>query len=211
MSQVEMARMTMTAMKVPDFDDDDVAPVAKILLGVGGLVWLLLRKDSFTASNYVTLAGATLVILLALPGMVRTLRKWRVRPFQVFVHRLRGYAAIKTGFSWPAFFLSGLWLLWMRLWRQTAAFWAVTIALRVVEIAVETAPDPVVQLAAQAVMVAAWLGLTLVPGVRGNRWRAQRLAARGYRLVGTIHASTPQAAIQEAAAGHLDEAVRVQP
>jgi hypothetical protein len=41
----------------------------------------------------------------------------------------QGLVLIKEGFSWPAFFLSGLWALWHRMWFWAAIIIAANIAL----------------------------------------------------------------------------------
>jgi hypothetical protein len=51
-------------------------------------------------------------------------------------------------------------------------------------------------------VAAGWLALSLIPLFRGNGWRERNLRSRGYELVSTTEAVTPDAAIARVADVH---------
>lgn len=79
---------------------------------------------------------------------------------------------VKDGFSWPAFFLAPIWLIYKRMWIVLAFYVAVAIALTVLaEMAL--APD-------SAVFVGN-LAVNLLLGLEGNDLYRWTLARRRYR------------------------------
>jgi len=80
---------------------------------------------------------------------------------------------VKEGFSWPAFFFSGFWALWKRLWLVAAGLFAAEIALSLFLVTV-TSPGVGMQAAAS-------LGLSVLIGYAGNDFHRWTLGRRGYR------------------------------
>jgi len=48
-------------------------------------------------------------------------------------------------------------------------------------------------------LAAGYLALTLIPGFQGNKWREKNLVRRGFEMLGTVQAETPEAAISQMA------------
>jgi hypothetical protein len=81
----------------------------------------------------------------------------------------RDLVLVKEGFSWPAFFFSMLWALWLRLWLVAVLFLLVQVILSLV--LALWSPDPVSAAAVSA-------GATLILAFAANdlrRWTLRRL------------------------------------
>ena len=83
----------------------------------------------------------------------------------------RDLVLVKEGFSWPAFFFSMLWALWLRLWLVAGLFLLVQAALSLV-LAVWR-PDPVSAAAVSA-------GAALILAFAANDLRRWTLGRRGF-------------------------------
>ncbi len=82
---------------------------------------------------------------------------------------------VKEGFSWPAFFLGPLWLLWHRLWRPLVIVMIVLLAM--------SAAPPLVQSLAS-------LAISLILGFEGNGLLRTGLERRGWREIAVIVAAS---------------------
>lgn len=114
-----------------------------------------------------------------------------MRTFTVYHHPVRGYEAVKKGFSWPGFFFTWVWafvkrLVVIRLLLLIA--WFVVTGLRV-------SSEPGLVILGGVIAVA----VSLLVGVQGNKWREKSLASRGYQPVATFQAASPDAAITKVA------------
>ncbi|HXG80082.1 MAG TPA: DUF2628 domain-containing protein [Methyloceanibacter sp.] len=89
--------------------------------------------------------------------------------------RAENLAFVKEGFSWPAFFVPLLWLLYYRMWIEFGLLLLVYLALPFI-FGTET----------QGQAVSAWasLGIGVLFAFEANDLRAASLARRGYRLAG---------------------------
>lgn len=93
------------------------------------------------------------------------------------VHRKPGSALpeevkfVKEGFSFPAFFLMLVWLLYQRLWLVAGGVFAVQLALYALK--VQHMLHPVSVAAAQ-------LGVQVMVGFMANDWLRSRLKRQGY-------------------------------
>jgi len=89
--------------------------------------------------------------------------------------RAERLAFVKEGFSWPAFFVPILWLLYYRMWIEF-------VLLAVIYIALQLAFGG----AAQGQALAGWAGLAIAVlfAFEANDLRAASLERRGYRLAG---------------------------
>jgi uncharacterized protein DUF2628 len=109
------------------------------------------------------------------------------RTFEIFKHPIRGYRAVKSGFSWPGFLFTLLWALTRQMWFVGAALLSVHVAL-----------------------VAFWwlafrgdafaggllsLVFCLVVGFKGNSWRAKWMEARGFEYVCAVSAGSGRSAL----------------
>lgn len=123
--------------------------------------------------------------------------------FKVYKHPVRGYEAVKIGFSWPAFFFGLFWTLAKRLWGCALAWFAALLVLAIVDVLLGMAIARMG--ASESVLVAVLvlflsfgvLSLYLVSGFKGNQWREANLEKRGYDYLGSMHAETPDAAIAQ--------------
>jgi hypothetical protein len=91
-----------------------------------------------------------------------------------------GVVFVKDGFSWPAFFIPFVWMIWHRLWLALVAYIVVAVGLAGIGY-LSGFPDG----------LATMLGLliNLFFGLEGNNFRRRSLARRGYNEVADIVAS----------------------
>lgn len=97
----------------------------------------------------------------------------------------RGLVLVKEGFSWPAFFLAGLWALWHRMW-----LWAVTIIVASIALSLVLswlAVDPVTHGTVS-------FGFNVIIGIIANDLRRRSLAYKDYREFGVVAADNVSAA-----------------
>jgi hypothetical protein len=89
--------------------------------------------------------------------------------------RAERIAFVKDGFSWLAFFVPALWLIFQRMWLELIVF---LVVIGGVSWAFGTAPE--------ARMLAGWvsLALTALFAFEANDLRGWALARRGYRFAG---------------------------
>lgn len=123
-----------------------------------------------------------------------------MKTFNVYQHPLHGYEAVKVGFSWPAFFFGALWMLVKKLWAMAGLWIVLYIVCSVIEKATDQAQGAATaQIAVYLALSAAYFALWLVPPFKGNQWRESNLIKRGYTLVTTVQAKTPDAALAQQA------------
>jgi hypothetical protein len=121
-----------------------------------------------------------------------------MKQFRVYKHPTLGFAAVKVGFSWPAFFFNGLWMLVKQPWTW-AGMWFVAYGTLVLITAVANASHAEAALLRLLafLLVIAYFTLLLVPGLKGNKWCGAALIKRGYNSLATVEAKTPAFAIIE--------------
>ena len=115
-----------------------------------------------------------------------------MKTFDLYHHPMRGYEAVKQGFSWPGFFFTWLWAFIKGLPIQGVILFVVIFGLQVLSYT-EHGPGPIPGLTALAT-----LGVCIVIGIKGNEWRRNSLAKRGFQLIDTVQAETPDAALTRA-------------
>jgi hypothetical protein len=120
----------------------------------------------------------------------------RVNTFRVYHHPQFGYEAVKAGFSWPALLLGPIWMSAKRLWGLTVLWLLFYIGLAVTEAFTYEASDRNTQVILSLLLVSLYLALWLVPGIKGNAWRATDLRRRGYRIIKEVQAATPEDAVR---------------
>lgn len=115
----------------------------------------------------------------------------KIKTFQVFKHPMLGYQAVKVGFSWPGLFFSGIWLLLKKLWGYAFVFLIISVVLSFIEAGFEE------QKSLSGMVLVLWLeiGVYIFVGVKGNEWCVRNLQKRGFQLVETLRAETPDEAI----------------
>jgi len=116
-----------------------------------------------------------------------------VKIYRVYTHPTFGAEAVKVGFSWPAAFLIVIWMLAKKLWKLSAIWILAYIVLTVVQDAAVKANS----LAGILMVLAVHMALALIPAFQGNEWRAKDLSKRGFELVDSVPAKTPDAAIAQ--------------
>jgi hypothetical protein len=87
-------------------------------------------------------------------------------------------AFVRQAFSWTAFILGPLWLLWHRLWAGFAVWAAACLILIAASLTIVSAA------ACQFIALA----LQILLGLEANRLREAKLARNGYRLIEIIAA-----------------------
>lgn len=90
---------------------------------------------------------------------------------------------VKQGWSWPAFFLSGLWALHKGLWLHAVAFFVACYAAFYVAVSFGE-QAPLLWTLPQILPIVLWL----VFGALGNKWRERRLLRRGFRPIDELSA-----------------------
>lgn len=134
-----------------------------------------------------------------------------MRQFRVFRHPTQGLRAVKVGISWPAFFFTFFWMLAKRLWGWAGLWLGAVIILSIFEWVADTSPESGAQVIVYLLVAVGSIALALVPLFKGNGWRERNLQSRGYELVSTTEAATPDAAIAHVAASELGSAPAAQP
>jgi Protein of unknown function (DUF2628) len=114
-----------------------------------------------------------------------------MKPYRVYKHPDNRLVAVKEGFSFPGFFFGGFWLLWHKVW--VAGSIAVTIGILVYFIF----PSPqgyfygVPYGHRFGIADLTNIGIELIIGFVGNELRLTSLYQRGFELVKTVMAATP--------------------
>ena len=122
-----------------------------------------------------------------------------MKTFNVYRHPIQGLEAVKVGFSWPASLVGPIWMLVKKLWGLFGLWLALYIALSLVEAVTDKSEQGGDQALVYLLLAAGYSALTLVPGFKGNKWREKNLVRRGFVMLGTVQAETPEAAISQVA------------
>jgi hypothetical protein len=83
---------------------------------------------------------------------------------------------VKEGFSWPAFLVPVLWLIYCRMWIELVVFIAILVLLQLVSGGGQEA----------GAQLSGWvtIAISVILGFEGNDLRGAALERRGYRLIG---------------------------
>lgn len=122
-----------------------------------------------------------------------------MKTFNVYRHPIQGLEAVKVGFSWPAASAGPMWMLVKQLWGLSGLWVAMYFVLSLVETVAEKFEPGGGQTLVYLLLVAGYIVLGLVPGFKGNMWREKNLLRRGFGMLGTVQAETPEAAISQMA------------
>lgn len=115
-----------------------------------------------------------------------------MKTFKIYQHPIRGYEAIKVGWSWPAFFLPFVWLCVKKLW-EFAGYWLfLGVGVVIFERAIPEEPETGlgIILSLIGLLFAMWL----IPPWKGNNWLMKNLMKQGYMFIKEIEAENPDAA-----------------
>lgn len=120
-----------------------------------------------------------------------------MKTFRVYRHPILGLQAVKDGFSWPGFFFTVIWALTKKLWLHACVFAGIYLFLGLLQSSLllsfllRSTDDNLVQLFFFIFDVF----ISIYIGYSGNQWRVKNLHRRGFELVGTLQAATPDAAL----------------
>jgi len=120
-----------------------------------------------------------------------------MKTFNVYRHPIQGLEAVKVGFSWPAASAGPIWMLIKQLWGLSGVWVALYFALSLIETVTDRSAPGGPQALIYLLLVAGYLALGLIPGFMGNKWREKNLVRRGFQMLGTVQAETPEAAISQ--------------
>ena len=122
-----------------------------------------------------------------------------MKTFNVYKHPTQGFEAVKVGFSWPAFFFGIIWMLVKKLWGLAGLWFAMYVGLSLIEAVTDQSQESGAQALVYLILAAGYFALWLVPAFKGNKWREENLSKRGYELLSSAQAETPDAAVAEQA------------
>ena len=115
-----------------------------------------------------------------------------MKTFKIFKHPTQGYEAVKVGFSWPGLFFGVIWMLVKKLWGFAGIWFGLYVICAIIE-SVVVGPFGIF------ILVASYLALWLIPGIKGNKWREGNLSSRGFEYVNTVEAVNPDSAVAQMA------------
>jgi hypothetical protein len=122
-----------------------------------------------------------------------------MKTFNVYRHPIQGLEAVKVGFSWPAVSAGPIWMLIKQLWGLSGLWVGMYFVLSLIETVTDRSEPGGAQVLVYLLLVAGYVVLGLVPGFKGNKWREKNLVRRGFELLRTVQAETPEAAISQVA------------
>jgi len=122
-----------------------------------------------------------------------------MKTFNVYRHPIQGLEAVKVGFSWPAAAAGPIWMLAKQLWGLAALWVALYLSLSLIETGTDKFEPGVAQALVYLHLVVGYGALSLIPGLKGNTWRERNLVRRGFEMLSTVQAETPEAAISQMA------------
>lgn len=129
-----------------------------------------------------------------------------MKVFKIYKHQTKGYAAVKTGFSWPALFFSAFWCLTKGFFFLFLFFLIVNWALIAYALILEINMAKYGNIMSNEVL--AWyvansagvlvvsLILFFIPGFKGNAWLDKKYLKKGYLLLDSVPANSKKAAIE---------------
>jgi len=114
-----------------------------------------------------------------------------MKSFEIYEHPNLGTQAIKLGFSWPAFFFGFWWSLVKKLWLSALLYFIAFLILNTLATGFNLAGQSGPELFVLLLMI----GLSIIWGVNGNKWRANNLKKRGFELKQSTQAESDDAAL----------------
>jgi len=86
-----------------------------------------------------------------------------------------------------------------KLWGLAGLWFAMYVGLSLIEAVTDQSQESGAQALVYLILAAAYFALWLVPAFKGNKWREENLSKRGYELLSSVQAETPDAAVAEQA------------
>jgi len=123
--------------------------------------------------------------------------------YDVYLHPIKGFAAVKRGFSWPGFFFGILWALFKKLWKVAGLLLlAIFVSEIFFKLLIKFAHDIKIFILSNIVKLFGLFGKYFAPviiwfitGFKGNKWAKSDLINRGYYLLRTVESTSPDASI----------------
>jgi hypothetical protein len=97
-----------------------------------------------------------------------------------YINPDHGFVRVKTGFSWPAFFLGGLWAITKGLWLPALSMFALDALIWFASGYAQARGDGGLALAGLAFQLGYWV----LRGRYANAWWRAKLVRQGYRATG---------------------------
>jgi len=119
-----------------------------------------------------------------------------MKTFRVYKHPVRGFKAVKAGWSWPAFCFGILWMLSKKLWDK-AIIWFVAGSMILAIFHLLSSEDYVFEAIYLFSTLAATCVLWIAPASLGNEWQMKKLSKQGYELTREVQSETFEAAIRQ--------------
>ena len=119
-----------------------------------------------------------------------------MKTFQVFKHDVKGYDAVKDGFSWPGFFFTGIWSLYRQLWWLFGVVIGIVVLSNILQQGMIEAGGFT---AARVFDAMVNLGIGFIVGFKGNQFVVDRLIKQGYIHIRTVEANNKTEAINAVA------------
>jgi hypothetical protein len=118
-----------------------------------------------------------------------------IKQFKIYENALGIREAVKQGWSWPGFFFTFIWAFIKKMHGLGGSVLGGLAFLLVLFAALELSAREETVNALQALFGVVEIGLAIVFGVNGNRWREFNLASRGYVAKATVSAETDESAL----------------
>lgn len=117
-----------------------------------------------------------------------------MKKFYVFKHDLKGYEAVKDGFSWPGFFFPVIWLSYRKVWLLSFVLLVVFIFTSSLVVNAHSAGTDAVRFVNIVDTLVHW-GTALIIGFKGNQFVVENLIKKGYKSEGKTIANNKTEAI----------------
>ena len=111
-----------------------------------------------------------------------------MKHYKIFEHPAGNIAAVKLGWSWPAFCFPVIWALFKKMWRLGGYVFAFLF------LGVLSLDEALYESAVLDIMVVIEIVLRVIFGLNGNSWHEKNLQARGYDYKETQTAANPERA-----------------
>jgi hypothetical protein len=115
-----------------------------------------------------------------------------MKTFKVYKHS-EGYAAVKVGISWPAFFLNWVWMFYKNLLPNGILFLYLSFLVITKSAGIDVPYEEYTT--QETISEIVGLIIAFVPLFKGNEWVEKRYVKKGYMLVKSIQADNLKAAI----------------
>lgn len=122
-----------------------------------------------------------------------------MKRYNVYSHPTEGFAAVKIGFSWPALFFGFFWMLLKRMWGLAGIWFLLYLGLFFFDKVTMEMSQNEVPAAVYLILSLGYFALWLIPAFKGNEWRENNLAKKGYDRLSSVEAATPEAAVAQVA------------